>query len=732
MNVVLFCALALSRSAAAQAPVEVATGAPVAVSTSGARAQIGPQEPPPSRALLRARALYFTSDVLKAAQAFEAAVKDSPRDAAAWRDGAVAWAEAGRPEKAVDWSRRAATLEPTAENELGLGWALLRADRSTEAAAAFEAALARDPDDAHAELGAGRAELALGQAAEAAVHFRLAAVDPLQQTLADFYLGRAEEALGDSEAAAAAYRRAVVADSYFNEGRAPLSREYVKLKRYDEAWRQLQRLYDAEPGRRLTRALLDGVRPMLSRAASAGAPASGPVAAPSSESESDAKIPKIRVGIGTTALGHPRARTSVTVRGAGAWRMFDAKGRTLAVAAAQESWTLRIVAAQGSGRHRKKARVVLRGPDGRERPAADTVLLKPDDAARGALRLEDDPNRGGSLGAGRSLRGDVEVALIDHRRGLRLVNVLDLEDYVQGVVGAEMPPNAPFEALKAQALVARTHALYIQKISKRHRRDGYDVCDGEHCQVYAGLRVESELTRAAVAQTRARVALYHGEIAHLIYSANCGGWAQSGRDIGWGDVPYWSRRSDSEVPQTPPDSPSALRRFLTTWPDAYCRPSEDNFPSHSRWARVVPAADLEEKLNRKSRIGKLKGLRVLRRDPTGHVEALLILGSRCNATLKDEYEIRGLLGVGSLRSTLFVVDTEYRRELPPAPKKRRGAAAKIASTLTPDAFVFRGGGWGHAVGMCQSGAIGRAFAGEDCETIVKAYFSGVALSRLHY
>ena len=106
----------------------------------------------------------------------------------------------------------------------------------------------------------------------------------------------------------------------------------------------------------------------------------------------------------------------------------------------------------------------------------------------------------------------------------------------------------------------------------------------------------------------------------------------------------------------------------------------------------------------------------------------MVLGSKRSLTLNDEFDIRGLLGVGSMRSTLFVVDTEYRLETPAAVKGRK--AAKPA--LVPEAFVFRGGGWGHAVGLCQSGAIGRAEAGQDVETIVKAYFAGVQLAKLDY
>lgn len=397
---------------------------------------------------------------------------------------------------------------------------------------------------------------------------------------------------------------------------------------------------------------------------------------------------------------------------------------------------MRIVPAQkvkGKGKKKKTlpARLEMRGPDGQLYVIpGDMVRLESEDPVHGTLLIEDDPSRSGPFMLGRSLRGALEVALYNHRKDLRLVNIVNLEDYTQGVVGAEMPANSPLEALKAQALIARTHALFIVNVSKRHRHEGYDVCDGQHCQVYAGLHSETERTRAAVAATRGRIGTYKGQLAHLIYSSNCGGSTQSGDDIGWGNVSYWGRASDTPEPVAPPASPTELRRYLSTWPDAYCKPSSYVHPSHSRWSRVVAAKDLEERINRKHKIGRLKGLRVLRRAPTGNVEALLALGSKRNAKLTDEFDIRGLLGVGSLRSTLFVMDVEYRAE--PAPAKGKKGAKKAPPVLVPDSFVFRGGGWGHAVGLCQSGAIGRAEAGQDYETIVKSYFTGVALESLPY
>jgi len=283
------------------------------------------------------------------------------------------------------------------------------------------------------------------------------------------------------------------------------------------------------------------------------------------------------------------------------------------------------------------------------------------------------------------------------------------------VVSSEMPIKSPVEALKAQAVMARTHALYIKKMTHRHKKEGYDLCDGEHCQVYGGVRSESERSRDVVDATRGRVVTYKGKMAQVIYSSNCGGFTQSGKDVtGWGDVPYWKGISDGYSLGGRPSSPWELRQWLSSWPTAFCKPSNDVHPSHFRWSRVVAFRDLEDKLDKKFRIGKLKSLRPLRRSSSGNVNAIQIVGSRKKVKLDSETQIRSMLGLGSLRSTLFVMETEYDAKGQPA------------------FAVFHGGGWGHGVGLCQSGAMGRAEAGQGYEEIIKAYFKGIELSQLKY
>lgn len=696
-----------------------------------APAQPSPEEAPsaprPAAPLAaKARRMYFTDDTLKAAAAFEAAVKVSSGDWRVWADGAIVWAEAGRPDKAVAWHRRAAALNDSPEARAALGWALLRMAEPQAADAEFARALAADPESSFALLGAGRAKMALGRPREA---IELMSKASPAQSLADYYLGAAYEALGDDATALEAYKRAVGADSFFHEGRATLSRSYIRMRRYNDAWRHLQRLVEADPGSRLARAMLAKVRPLITRTEDPAPPAivAAPPEAPEHETEAwDREVPVVRIGVSSTGMGRPRPRRSATVRGSGSWKAVDPKtGRVLLTAAPGESWTARLIPAKAVKAKGKKKRVIparleFHSTDGRVAAVpGEAALLRPLEPETSTLTLED----------GRAYRGDIELAMHGGRRTIRVVNVIGLEDYTHGVVSAEMPQRAPLEALKAQAVVARTHALYIKTVTRRHRKEGYDLCDEQHCQVYGGRRAETQRTRAVVVDTRGRVAVYRGKPAHVIYSSHCSGRTQSGTDIGWGEVPYWKSVDDSHDRQAPPATPLELRLFLSDWPKGFDRPSGYVHPAHARWTRAIPAKDLEDKLDRKFKLGRLRGLRVLRRVPSGHVKSLLIIGSRSSKILRDEMAIRSLLGVGSLRSTMFVIDTEYRKESAPAKGKK---GAKRATTLAPETFVFRGGGWGHAVGLCQSGAMGRAESGQDYETIVRAYFVGVDIGKLGY
>ncbi|MBI3551389.1 MAG: SpoIID/LytB domain-containing protein [Elusimicrobia bacterium] len=669
-------------------------------------------EPRAPALVARGNALYFQGEYAKAVDAYAQAVKASSMTASAWLNGAQVLEETGQLKEAVRWYRRAASLSSDPAVLGALGWAQWRGRQFEEAAATFERALRRKPDDASSLLGAARAALERSVPMDAVTFLEKAADAAPLLNLVPYYQGQAYEELKDDASAIETYKRAVIGDSYFVEAREALGRVYLRRRDYNDAWRQFSKVLDAEPHSKRVQLLVDRVAPYLTRRPSELRPTGlhKPIPYIVESPAGGPKVPLIRVGIGTNAVGKPRPRQSVSFKITEAFDVADAAtGKKLGEGDADDAWSVRV------RRIKKKAQLLLVDSDGKTlSQKSKAVVVRPRNPAKAVVILDDVPGTGGNaVTAGRALRGQLEVALF--KGGLRLVNIVDLENYTHGVVSSEMPIKSPIEALKAQAVMARTHALYIKKLTRRHKKEGFDLCDGDHCQVYGGVRSESERSRQIVEATRGRVVTYKGRPSQVIYSSNCGGFTQSGKDVtGWGDVPYWKGMSDGPELGPRPASPWELRQWLWSSPAAYCKPSSDVHPSHFRWTRVVATRDLEDKFDKKFKTGKLRALRPLRRSSAGNVNVLQIVGSRRKVKLDSEMQIRSLLGLGSLRSTLFIIETEYDAKDHPV------------------RLIFHGAGWGHGVGLCQSGAMGRAEAGQSYEQIIKAYFKDVELSELRY
>ncbi len=118
----------------------------------------------------------------------------------------------------------------------------------------------------------------------------------------------------------------------------------------------------------------------------------------------------------------------------------------------------------------------------------------------------------------REYRGKIEIC--PDGDALKVINAVDMESYLRGVVSSEMPYTYPLEALKAQAVAARGEAIMK---AHRHEAEGFGLCATQHCQVYGGATSERPSTDQAVASTRGEVVTYDGRIADTLYSSNCGG-----------------------------------------------------------------------------------------------------------------------------------------------------------------------------------------------------------------
>jgi SpoIID/LytB domain protein len=325
------------------------------------------------------------------------------------------------------------------------------------------------------------------------------------------------------------------------------------------------------------------------------------------------------------------------------------------------------------------------------------------------ITVEDVPtNTGGSqLATGSEDRrywGAVYVTL-DKDGSLLAANAVPEDKLLAGLVPAEMYPDAPPAALEAQAIAARTELL--QKIGRRNLTDPFLLCSTQQCQVYAGAGKEDPRTTKAIEKTRGVVLLRDGGgLVDIRYSAACGGHSED-NDAIWGGAPDPSLRGrpDSPKPEMSRITDANIGAFLDGGGDAWCAKGKLG-KGRFRWTERIPVTELSARVAAEMpEVGKIKALVPKQRGVSGRIGAIAIQGERSTVEVTGDLRIRRLLG--GLKSTLFEV------------------------TRDGDAFVFRGAGFGHGVGMCQLGAMGMATAGKTHAQILAHYFRGTHLHKLY-
>ncbi|MDD5658142.1 MAG: tetratricopeptide repeat protein, partial [Elusimicrobia bacterium] len=271
-----------------------------------------PADPDPAercRRLLRAgHAAYFRGDYPKAISDYEGALRASSSSVSAWVNGGAVWDEAGNPRQAVRWYEAAGKLDAFDDNVLAaLGWAQLRSGAAPAAAGSFRRVLQRNPDHPSALLGLARAEFSCAHPQQTvALLTRATGASPFV-SLAGFFLGRAYEALAERPQALAAYRRSVGCDSYFLEGRQALGRLQLRLRDFNDAYRQFARIHDSEPRNAEIGAVLSKLQPLLARARAPRREGLRPILPAAADSPAfPPGVPVLRIGIGTTPMGRPR------------------------------------------------------------------------------------------------------------------------------------------------------------------------------------------------------------------------------------------------------------------------------------------------------------------------------------------------------------------------------------------------------------------------------------------
>jgi len=177
---------------------------------------------------------------------------------------------------------------------------------------------------------------------------------------------------------------------------------------------------------------------------------------------------------------------------------------------------------------------------------------------------------------------------------------------------------------------------------------------------------------------------------------------------GWGNEPFLQSTIDGEIEF--PDDLTKLDKWLKHPPDIFCAPSKWTYYAESRWLRVISQEDLSERLNRNYKLGGIKKIIPLKRSSSGHINHLLIEGTKGTAEIEKENLIRAI-ALGRLRSTNFIVEGYGK------------------SSGLPKYFIFWGAGWGHAVGLCQSGAAGMADKKYAYPDILKKYYKDTYIKR---
>lgn len=274
---------------------------------------------------------------------------------------------------------------------------------------------------------------------------------------------------------------------------------------------------------------------------------------------------------------------------------------------------------------------------------------------------------------GKGYRGVVEITAGE--KGLQVVNELPLEEYLIGLINCEISSQWPIEAVKAQAVIARSYAIF-----QRDARKGasYHLESSVLDQVYEGCDIEDSRAARGVKETTGEVLNFNGAVIQAFYHSNCGGHTEASENV-WGyKFPY-----------------------LAGVPCRYCQ-----IANPYRWDQKIPIKKVEAQLKAAGfTVTGLTDIRPGSRNRSGRLSELFLTGSRGKISVPAT-SFRKALGYGVIKSTIFDLKT------------------------SGDDVIFTGNGNGHGVGLCQWGSKQRAADGFDYREILSYYYPGARLVTL--
>lgn len=346
-------------------------------------------------------------------------------------------------------------------------------------------------------------------------------------------------------------------------------------------------------------------------------------------------------------------------------------------------------------------------------------------------------------------RGTIEVAKYEDK--LSVVNELTMEEYLYAVIPSEMPTDYGAEALKVQAVCARTYA-YKQLIQNKFSQYGAHIDDSVASQVYNNI-AEDKNSIQAVKDTYGEIILHDKDVIEAYYFSTSWGYTADAKDVWLGrETEYLEGQSqickDSKEPEEAYDysDEAEFKKFLK---NKKLKTYDSSFPWY-RWNVTIPAKDLKTSIEKslKSRyetnpnliltlsdgkyvskpiesIGTVESIEVSNRTKSGLINEIIIKGSNASIKVYSEYNIRLLLA--PLHVKIKRNDKNNVNGLNMLPS----AFFYVTKNKEKDTFFFSGGGYGHGVGMSQNGAKSMVENGFNYSTILQHFYKDTTLGNLY-
>lgn len=305
---------------------------------------------------------------------------------------------------------------------------------------------------------------------------------------------------------------------------------------------------------------------------------------------------------------------------------------------------------------------------------------------------------------------------------LIVINYIEINHYLYGVVPREMSANWHIEALKAQAIAARNYTIVNKN---KHKNLGYDLCDTQDCQAYGGYNWEREKTNKAVDETQYELIKYQGRPINAYYHSSSGGHTEDSENIWKNEVPYLRGVEDQFSLGSPNDN----------------------------WQFTLETDVLERELEENSiKVGEIISIEPVLMSDSGRVLKLIVKGTDGVKTLEKE-SVRKIFGYSNIKSIWYKVNSDADVYVISAndsePQKTILNECTVISeegmqmtsrsyrdryqifnglqkntvSVIPTSYVFDGKGWGHGLGMSQWGAKKMAEEGYNYKDILEYYYT---------